>query len=61
MADKYVSDFKKKFDALHCRELTGVDIKTSAGFKEYYAKVPDYACVDRISFAVKEAVEILQD
>jgi C_GCAxxG_C_C family probable redox protein len=58
MADKYVSEFKEKFGALTCRELTGLNIKTSEGFKEYYAKVHDYSCADRIKFAVTKAVEI---
>ncbi len=60
MTDKYVSEFKEKFGAVNCRELTGLDIKTSEGFKEYYAKVHDYACVDRIKFAVAKAKEILE-
>ena len=60
MADKYVSEFKEKFGAVNCRELTGLDIKTSEGFKEYYAKVHDYACAERIRFAVEKGVKILQ-
>ena len=60
MADKYVSEFKEKFGAVNCRELTGLDIKTSEGFKEYYAKVHDYACADRIKFAVAKTIEILE-
>jgi C_GCAxxG_C_C family probable redox protein len=60
MADKYVSEFKEKFGALNCRELTGLNIKTPAGFQEYYAKVHDYSCADRIKFAVAKAIEILE-
>ena len=59
IVDKYVADFKDKFGYVNCRELTGLDIKTKEGFKEYYAKVHDYACADRIRFAVKKGVEIL--
>jgi C_GCAxxG_C_C family probable redox protein len=60
MADKYVSEFKGKFGAVNCRELTGLNIKTPEGFKEYYAKVHDYSCADRIRFAVEKGVKILQ-
>ena len=52
-ADNYISEFKEYFGAVTCRELTGLDIKTSEGFKEYSKKVHDYACVDRIKFAVE--------
>jgi C_GCAxxG_C_C family probable redox protein len=59
MVDKYVAEFKGKFGYVSCRELTGYDIKTKEGFKEYCAKVHDYACADRIRFAVRKGVEIL--
>jgi C_GCAxxG_C_C family probable redox protein len=59
MVDKYVAEFKDKFGYVNCRELTGLNIKTKEGFKEYYAKVHDYACADRIRFAVRKGVEIL--
>jgi len=60
MVDKYVAEFKDKFSYVNCRELTGLDIKTKEGFKEYYAKVHDYSCADRIRFAVRKGVEILK-
>jgi len=60
IADKYVAEFKNRFGALTCRELTGLNIKTREGLKEYFAKVHDYACVDRIRFAIDEGVRILQ-
>lgn len=59
MVDKYVAEFKDKFGYVNCRELTGLDIKTKEVFKEYYAKVHDYACADRIRFAVRKGVEML--
>jgi C_GCAxxG_C_C family probable redox protein len=59
MVDKYVAEFKDKFGYVNCRELTGLDVKTEEGFKEYFAKVHDYACADRIRFAVGKGVEIL--
>jgi C_GCAxxG_C_C family probable redox protein len=59
MVGKYLAEFKDKFGYVNCRELTGLDIKTKEGLKEYYAKVHDYACADRIRFAVRKGVEIL--
>jgi C_GCAxxG_C_C family probable redox protein len=60
MVDRYVAEFKNKFKYVNCRELTKLDLKTADGFKEYYAKVHDYACAERIRFAVKKGAEILQ-
>jgi len=60
MVDKYVAEFKDKFGYVNCRQLTGLDLKTKEGLKEYYVKVHDYTCADRIRFAVKKALEILQ-
>jgi len=59
MVDKYVAEFKERFGSVNCRQLTGLDLKTKEGLKEYYAKVHDYACAERIRFAVEKAVEIL--
>jgi len=59
IVDKYVAEFKDRFGYVNCRELTGLDIKTNEGLKEYFAKVHDFACADRIRFAVKKGVEIL--
>jgi len=57
--DKYVAEFKDRFGYLNCGELTGLDVKTKEGLQEYFAKVHDYSCADRIRFAVKKGVEIL--
>lgn len=59
IVDKYVAEFKGKFGYLNCRQLTGLDLKTPDGLKEYFAKVHDYARVERLKFAVEKAVEIL--
>jgi len=40
---------------------TGLGLKTKEGLKEYFAKVHDYACVERLKFAVEKALEILQE
>jgi len=59
MVDKYVAEFKDKFGYVNCRQLTGLDLKTKEGLKEYFAKVHDYACVERLKFAVEKAIEVL--
>ena len=59
MIDKYVAVFKKEFGAVNCRELTGLNVKTPEGLKEYYARVHDYECTKRLKFAVEKAMEIL--
>ena len=42
MADAYLIDFREKFGAVNCRELTHLDVKTPEGLKEYFARVHDY-------------------
>jgi len=61
MVDKYVAEFREKFGGVNCRQLTGLDLKTQEGLKEYFEKVHDYACAARIRFAVKKAIEILKE
>ena len=59
--DKYVAQFKERFGSVNCRQLTGLDLKTEEELKQYYAKVHDYACVERLKFAVEKAIEILSE
>jgi len=47
--------------AVTCRELTGLDVKTAEGMREYLRSVHDYACTERVKFAVKKAIEILEE
>jgi hypothetical protein len=61
IVNKYVAEFRGKFGYVNCRQLTGLNLKTKEGLKEYFAKVHDYACVERLKFAVEKAVEILQE
>lgn len=61
MVDKYVVEFKSRFSYVNCRQLTGLDLKTKDGLKDYYAKVHDYACASRIRFAVEKALAILEE
>jgi C_GCAxxG_C_C family probable redox protein len=57
--DEYVSAFKKRFGYVNCKQLTGLNLKTPEGLKEYFARVHDYECTERLKFAVEQAVGIL--
>jgi C_GCAxxG_C_C family probable redox protein len=58
--DKFIQDFKQKWGATTCRELTKVDVKTTEGMNEYLKSIHDYACAERVKFAVKKAIELLE-
>lgn len=60
MADKYVSEFRERFGAVNCRQLTGLNLKTDEGLKEYFARVHDYECTKRLKFAIEKAMAILK-
>lgn len=60
MADIYLAAFRERFGAVNCRELTRLDVKTPGGLKEYFEKVHDYECTQRLRFAVRTALELLQ-
>jgi len=59
--DEFIEAFKDRWGAVTCRELTGLDVKTAEGMKEYLRSVHDYACTERVKFAVEKAVEILKE
>ena len=59
--DKYVAEFKDRFGYVNCRQLKGLNLNTKEGLQEYYAKVHDYTCAERIKFAVEKALEILEN
>ena len=61
MADEYLAAFREKFGAVNCRQLTKLNLKTQEGLKEYFARVHDYECTERLRFAVRKALEILQN
>jgi C_GCAxxG_C_C family probable redox protein len=61
MIDKYVASLKDKFGAVNCGQLTRLNLKTTEGLKEYFARVHDYECVERLKFAVEKTVEILSE
>jgi len=58
--DSLIKAFRVRWGATSCRELTGLDIKTTEGFKQYYQNVHDYACTERVKFAVTKAIELLE-
>lgn len=60
MIDGYVASFLEKFGAVNCRQLTGLNMKAAEGLREYYSRVHDHECTERLKFAVEKAVEILQ-
>jgi C_GCAxxG_C_C family probable redox protein len=60
MMNRYVSAFKDRFKAVNCRQLTGLDLKTKEGLKEYFDRVHDYACAERLKFAIEKAMAILE-
>ena len=59
--DKFIAAFKDRWGATTCRELTGLDVKTAEGMREYLQSVHDYACTERVKFAIKKAIEILEE
>jgi C_GCAxxG_C_C family probable redox protein len=60
MVDDCITEFKERFGYTNCKQLTRLDLKTQEGQKEYFTKVHDYACAERIKFAVQKAIEILK-
>jgi C_GCAxxG_C_C family probable redox protein len=60
MADAYLTAFRERFVAVNCRELTQLDVKTPEGLKEYFARVHDYECTQRLRFAVEKVLELLK-
>jgi len=54
----YLRAFQERFGHMNCRELTGLDLKTPEGLKEYFTTVHDYHCVERVKFAVRKAAEL---
>ena len=57
--DRQATLIKDKFGAVNGRQLTGLDLKTKEGLKEYFSRVHDYECTERLKFAVEKAIEIL--
>jgi spore coat polysaccharide biosynthesis protein SpsF (cytidylyltransferase family) len=58
--NKFMDAFKERWGAVTYRELTRLDVKTPEGMKEYLKSVHDYACTERVKFAVKKAIELLE-
>jgi len=59
--DGYVASFRDRFGAVNCSQLTGLNLKTPEGLKQYYERVHDQECTERLKFAVEKAVEILSE
>jgi len=59
MMNEYLSVFEERFGGVNCRQLTGLNLKTPEGLKKYYETVHDYACTERLKFAIGKTIEIL--
>ncbi len=59
--DRFIEAFKHRWGTVTCRDLTGLDVKTAEGMKEYLQSVHDHACTERVRFAVGKAIEIIQE
>lgn len=59
--NRYVAEFRERFGAVNCSQLTGLNLKTEQGLKEYYSSVHDYACVDRLKFAMDKGLQALEE
>lgn len=60
MGQELVRVFKKKFKYTTCRELTGVDLETAEGLQKYFKEIHDFACTERVKFAVEKTIEIIE-
>lgn len=41
MVDEFLTAFKDRFGYVNCRQLTGLNLKTPEGLKEYFERVHD--------------------
>ena len=58
--DRFYNDFVRAFGTCKCRELTGLDLKTSAGFEAYRNKIHTQRCNKIVAWAANRAHEIIQ-
>jgi len=61
VVNEFLDAFKERFQYTTCKELTGVDVKTPEGLKKYFENIHDYACADRVRFAVEKTLEMLEN
>jgi hypothetical protein len=59
--DGFIGAFRGRWGALTCRELTGLDVKTTEGMKKYLASIHDYACTEHVKYAVSKAIEVMEN
>lgn len=53
-------EFSREFPGTLCRELTGVDLKTEAGSKEYRERIHAERCCALVRFAAEKMASLLQ-
>lgn len=52
--------FEETMDTIECRKLTGMDLSTADGVKQFYASdVPKRVCMPAVGLAYRTAVELL--
>jgi len=56
---EFWKQFTQEFPATTCRELTGVDLKTEVGGKEYKERLHNERCCPLVRFAASKMCELL--
>ena len=61
-----VQEFRRRFEAemetINCRELTGVDLSTEEGLKQYMSSdIPQTVCFPAVGAAYRLVVDLLKD
>lgn len=53
LADRFLAAFKKRFDSVNCRDLSGVDFKSILGMQKYKKSVHAEVCVPIVEFVAE--------
>ncbi len=64
LGQRLVQKFNGRFGVKQhptCRELTGLDMRDQEDQKRYFVLVHDYACADRVRFATRKAIELVEE
>ncbi len=59
--DEFYNEFVETFGTCKCRQITGVDLKTSEGFEEHKKRIHGEICDPIVAWTVKKAYRILKD
>jgi C_GCAxxG_C_C family probable redox protein len=58
--DRFYSDFVREFGTCKCRELTGVDLKTTKGREEYLNRVHADVCCKIVVWATQAVSRLIE-